>query len=67
MTEKWKKSLDEGCAFGALQADLSKAFSCLSHELLVAKLHAYWVDITSLKLLHSYLTKRKQRVELNGT
>ena len=47
--------------------DLSKAFNCLPHELLIAKLHAYGVAVPSLKLLHSYLTKRKQRVKLNGT
>ena len=28
---------------------------------------AYGVDVPSLKVLHSYLTKRKQRVKLNGT
>ena len=59
MTEKWRKSLDEGGAFGALLTDLSKAFDCLPHALLIAKLHAYRVDIPSLKLLYSYLTKRK--------
>ena len=67
MFEKWRKFLDKGGAFGALLTDLSKAFDCLPHELLVTKLHAYGVHIPSLKLLHSYLTKRKQRVKLNGT
>ena len=57
MAEKWKKSLDEVGAFGALLTDLSKAFNCLPRELVIAKLHAYGVDIPSLKLLHSYLTK----------
>ena len=64
MIEKWRKSLDAGGAFGALLTDLSKAFYCLPHELLIAKLHAYGVDIPSLKLLHSYLTKRKTRSEI---
>ena len=67
MIEKWRKSLDKGGAFGTLLTDPSKALNCLSHELLVAKLHAYELDIPSLKLLYSYLTKRKQRVKLNGT
>ena len=64
MTEKWRKSLYEGGVFGA---DLSKAFDCPPDELLIAKLHACRVDILSLKLLHSYLTKGKQRVKLNDT
>ena len=65
MTEKWRKSLDAGGAFGTLLTDLSKAFDYLPYELLITKIHAYRVDI--LKPLHSYLTKRKQRAKLNGT
>ena len=53
MTDKWRKSLDTGGVFRALLADLSKAFDCLPHELLITKLHAYRVEIPSLKLLHS--------------
>ena len=67
MTEKWRKSLDASGAYGALLTDLSKTFDCLPRELLIAKLHAYGVDISSLKLLHSYLTKQEERVKLNGT
>ena len=50
---------------GALLTDLSKAFDCLPHDLIVAKLHAYGFSIESLKLINSYLTERKQRVKMN--
>ena len=41
MLEKWKRSIDNSKMFGALLTDLSKAFDCLDHELLIAKLNAY--------------------------
>ena len=53
--ELWKKSVDQNGAFGALLTDLSKAFDCVNHDLLVAKLYAYGVDFPSLKLIFSYL------------
>ena len=52
-------------AFGALLTDLSKAFDCLSHRLLIAKLHAYGFDYFALKLVNEYLTNRKQRTKVN--
>ena len=67
LIEKWKKSVGNGGAFGALLTDLSKAFDFLPHELLIAKLDAYCFDKSSLKLIHSYLSNRKQRVKINDT
>ena len=38
MIEKLKMSVDNGKTFGALQTDGSKAFNCLSHDIIIAKL-----------------------------
>ena len=67
MTEKWKKCLDSNDACGALPADLSKAFGCLPHSLLIAKLHAYGFDKTSTEYLKDYLSHRKQKTKINKT
>ena len=67
MIEKWRKCLDKNGKAGVLLTDLSKAFDCLVHDLLIAKLHAYGFDYLSLKLIYSYLSDRLQRVCVNGS
>ena len=62
-----EKSVDIGGAFGALMINLSKAFDCLLHELLIAKLDAYGFDEKSIKLIYSYLSIWKQRVKMNDS
>ena len=66
MIEKLRKSYDKGDKGGILLTDLSKAFDCLVHDLLIAKLQAYGFDYLSLKLIYSYLTDRFQRVRINS-
>ena len=58
MIEKFKKALDQGDEYAALVTDLSKAFECLRHNLIIAKVHAYGFDKASLRLMHSYLTDK---------
>ena len=66
MLEKWKSAVADTKVFGALLTDLSKAFDCLSHDLLIAKLNAYGFSLSSLKLMHNYLTDRMKRTRVNS-
>ena len=59
MVEQWKKALDKKQTAGAILTDLSKAFYCINHDLLIAKLNAYGFDKNALKFIHTYFTGRK--------
>ena len=65
MLENSKSAVDKGKLFGALLTDLPKAFDCHSHKLPLAKRHAYGFSIGALRLIHNYLTNRKQRTKVN--
>ena len=47
--------------------DFSKAFNCLRHDLLIARLHAYGFSYDALSLFQSYLHQRQQSVNVNGS
>ena len=66
LTENWGKSLDNKGFGGALLMDLSKAFATLNHELLIAKLHAYGFNRSSIKFLHSYFSNRWYKNKVNN-
>ena len=60
MTEKWIKDMDKGTSCAVLVTDLSKAFDCIVHNFLIAKLEAYGFSYEALKVMYNYLTDRKQ-------
>ncbi len=59
--------IDKGGVTAMVLMDLSKAYDCLPHDLLIAKLEAYGLGIDSLKLIYSYITDRKQRVKIGSS
>ena len=65
--EAWKKAVNNKGASGAILTDLSKAFDCLNHDLLIAKLEAYGFGKAALKFTYDYLEDRKQRIKVNGS
>ena len=67
MLENFKKSADKGNEFGALLSDLSKAFDCIDHKLLFAKLFFYGLSPSALNLIHSYLSNKTQRIKINNS
>ena len=58
---KLEKALDYKKHVGAVLTDLSKAFDCLNHELLIAKCEAYGFGKEATIFIQDYLSNRLQR------
>ena len=58
---------DSGGYVGTILMDLSNAYDCLSHDLLIAKLEAYGLDVGSLNFLLDYLSFRKHRTKVGSS
>ena len=52
MLEVWRKAVDGKNKAGDILTDLSKAFDCLNHKLLIEKLASYGFDNTALNLIY---------------
>ena len=66
LLEEWRELLDNNKTVGAILMDLSKAFDCVPHDILLAKLAAYGIDDNLILYIHSYLLNRKQCVCVNN-
>ena len=67
LLQSWQKEIDNHCFLGTILMDLSKAYNCISHELLIARLDSYGVTKSSLKLILNYLSRRKQRTNVGSS
>ena len=66
LVETWREALDKDQYVGVVMMDLSKAFDCLPHGLIVKKLEGYLFNQDSCTLLRSYLENRTQRVKIGN-
>lgn len=64
--EDWKHALHSNEYVAAILMDLSKAFDCLPHNILLSKLLAYGLSENSVQLLKSYLSDRKQQIKISS-
>ena len=62
----WQNCISKSGRVGAILTDLSKAFDCLPHDLLLAKLEAYGFGKNTLRIFLSYLSNRKHRVRIGS-
>lgn len=60
------EGIESGCSAAVTLCDLSRAFDCVSHRLLLRKLSLYGIRGPPLSLLRSYLMDRKQCVVVDG-
>ena len=67
LLEEWAEHLGNNKTVRGILMDLSKAFDCVPHDLLLAKLAAYGIDDNLILYIHSYLLKHKQCVCINNT
>ena len=67
LIQKWQAELDTGGYGGTTLMDLSKAYDCLSHDLLIAKLEGYGLDVGSLNFLLDYLSLRKHKTKVGSS
>ena len=66
LIETCRKILDERGVVGMVQMDLSKAYDCFPHDLLIAKLAVYGFGPNSLALISNNLSQMKQRIKVGS-
>ena len=63
----WQKDLDQRGFVGTILMDLSKAYDCIPHYLLIAKLECYGIDKIRLSLILDYLSRRRKRTKIGSS
>ena len=67
LLQAWQKEFDNSEFIGTIPTDLSKTYDCLPHDLLIAKLGAYGLDRSNIRLLMDDLNSRKQLTKVGSS
>jgi hypothetical protein len=60
------KSINQKMHVGGIFCDLAKAFDCVNHEVLLAKLQFYGIQGVAEGWFRCYLRKRREKVEVTS-
>ena len=66
LLKNWQKCLDKSGVVGTVLMDLSKAYDCLPHDLVLAKLAAYGFGESAITVIANYLSNRYQHVKIGS-
>jgi hypothetical protein len=66
LTDSVFRPLNQKLHVGGIFCDLSKAFDCINHEILLMQLHFYGIQGVTIDWFRSYLTNRRQKVEIKS-
>jgi hypothetical protein len=66
LTENILRVFEEGHDACGIFCDLSKAFDCVEHDVLIGKLEHYGIRGSEIRFFASYLSQRQQITEING-
>ncbi len=66
VTDSWRKSIENKEFVGCVFLDLTKAFDCIDHHILLNKLSSYNFGANTLDRFRSYLSERHQYVCVNS-
>jgi hypothetical protein len=64
LTDNMLKSINQKMHVRGIFCDIAKAFDCVSHDILLSKLHFYGTQGTAAEWFRSYPADRKQKVEI---
>ena len=66
LLQTWQNELEKSRITGTILMDLARAYDCLPHDLLIAKIEAYDINKSGLNLLLSYSSNQTHRPKINS-